>query len=84
MHMRDVTLDQALLRFIILGERPTDAHEEARVQRAAQYYTIDDMGLIWVLGSGSTWLRVPWLRDRAELVREVHLEAGLCSGEKLY
>ena len=72
LHLRDVTLDQALLKFLVLGELPADAHEEARVQKAARYYTVDDMGLVWVLGSGRAWLRVPWLKDRGELVREIH------------
>jgi hypothetical protein len=84
LHLRDVTLDQALLKYLILKVYPADAHEEARVEKAARYYTLDDMGLIWVLGSGSMWLRVPWLKDRGALVREIHQEAGLCSGEKLY
>jgi hypothetical protein len=73
-----------LLKYIILKEPPADAHEEARVHKAARYYTVDGMGLIWVLGSGNMWLRVPWLKDRSELVKEIHQEAGLCSGEKLY
>jgi hypothetical protein len=54
------------------------------VKKAAKYYTVDDLGLIWVRGHGSEWLRVPWLKDRADLVKEIHQEAGLCSGEKLY
>ncbi len=83
MHLRDVTLDRALLRFVISGEVPHDALEEARVKRAATYYSVDDRKRIWVLGVNGGWLRVPWMKDRADLVRETHEEAGLCSGEKL-
>ena len=72
------------MKFIVSKEQPADAHEEARVRKAARYYAVDDMGLVWVQGSGHMWLRVPWLKDRGELVKEIHQEAGLCSGEKLY
>ena len=81
--MRDVTLDRALLQYTIAQVLPHDALEEARVKQAAKYYTVDDRKRIWVLGVGGGWLRVPWMKDRAELVREIHQEAGLCSGEKL-
>lgn len=84
LHYRDVTLDQALLRFLVLKEHPLNPVEKHRVRRAAEYYSVDDGGRIWVLGPRGTWLRVPWLKDRAALTREVHLEGGLCSGEKLY
>lgn len=82
--MRDVTLDEDLLRFIVLAEEPANPVERSRVHRAAEYYAVDESGLVWVLGPRGMWLRVPWLKDRAALVREVHGEAGLCSGEQLY
>jgi hypothetical protein len=73
-----------LLRWLVLKEDPSDPVEKHRVRRASAYYAVDDKGLIWVLGPRGTWLRVPWLKDRTALVQEVHLEVGLCNGEKLY
>ena len=61
-----------MLEFIAFGTVPHHAVEESRVRRAASYYSLDDAGRIWVLGASSTWLRVPWMKDRAHLVKEIH------------
>ncbi len=77
-------MDLELLHFLAHEELPEDPDRRARVAKAAKYFTLDDMGRLWAQGTGESWLRVPWLKDRASLIREVHREASFCSGDKLF
>ena len=68
---------------MVQGIIPKDAHEENRVKRTAPYYLVDGQKHIWVRGHREKWLRVPWIKDRPGLIKEIHQEAGLCGGEQL-
>ena len=47
---RDITLDKALLKYILLQEMPDTMAAKARVARHSKYVSIDSSGKLWLLG----------------------------------
>lgn len=67
---RDITLDQELLRYVVLGELPDTMAAKSRVTRHAQYIKIDANGGLWLTGDRTSPKKVPPMRDRTHIMEE--------------
>ena len=68
---RDITLDESLLTYVALSRLPGNPQEAARVTRHANWVSIDDDGKLWIIGGDKPPRRVPPMKDREALVRQV-------------
>ena len=54
---RDVTLDVALLAFLVGDVLPGDVGEQRRVVRASRFVRVDASGSVWVVAEQDGWER---------------------------
>lgn len=81
----DATLDESLLRYLALRERPHDLGEARRVLRASEFISMDDAGALWVSASGGGITRqIPPIAARSRIVEVTFRQCAYPSGDKLY
>ena len=84
--VQDCTLDTALLEYLVTGA-VTGAHarEEARVRKAANYFSVDERQRLWVTGPHKGPPRhVPVLKEREPLLDRTLHALGYPGGARLY
>jgi hypothetical protein len=47
-------LDESLLRYLAVGEKPSDPKEIARVMRASNFLSLNPDGKLWTKSKGAT------------------------------
>ncbi len=68
--LRDVLLDEPLLKFLSHREVPREAEEYARVLRASKFLTLAESGKLFVTGLPEGPPReVPLLKNRSKIVQ---------------
>ena len=77
-------VDGLLMRSVALGQLPEDPTERLRVTKRLPYFRVDEQGTVWIQGQAGLWLIVLPMKHRATLVREMHEQLGLCSGDRLF
>jgi hypothetical protein len=61
-------LDEPLLRYLAVGEKPSDPKEIARVIRASNFLSIDPDGKLWTKSKGAADREVPPMKDRMGII----------------
>jgi hypothetical protein len=83
--LMDITLDEAILRYLSHGELPKDVRQEDRVRRAANFAELDAAGKVWLRGSQDAPARlIPGLGSRRPVMEHAFKEGVYPSGDRLY
>ena len=79
--VRDITLDQPLLRYLATGNAPAHEDEAARVVKAGRWLWLDSRGVLWATHESLGWQqRIPTLGERGPLLREALRNTGFPEG----
>ena len=83
--MRDVMLDEVLLRFLSHSEAPTDPVEYSRVLKASRFMYMDAAGRVWLRGDDDVPPRqIPLLKNRPKIITSSLTTGAYPSGDRLY
>jgi hypothetical protein len=65
---RDITLDEVLLRYLAVGEKPSDPREVARVMRASTFLDLESDGKLLIKLEGQPDRSIPPMKRRMGII----------------